>query len=134
MKRILMIVLIFVSLLLVSCSSSAKNKEPMIKRLDNSFLEKIKFFENKDPDLLSDKIFTYRKNDLDYIIFYQKNIDPDKTTLKVLDDTIKVEAYSENVDEIIVYEIKFMRPDIKDTFFVVSIDGVDQVIDTVILH
>ena len=134
MKRILMIVLIFVSLLLVSCSSSAKNKEPMIKRLDNSFLEKIKFFENKDPDLLSDKIFTYRKNDLDYIIFYQKNIDPDKTTLKVLDDTIKVEAYSENVDEIIVYEIKFMRPDIKDTFFAVSIDGVDQVIDTVILH
>ena len=134
MKRILMIVLIFVSLLLVSCSSSAKNKEPMIKRLDNSFLEKIKFFENKDPDLLSDKIFTYRKNDLDYIIFYQKNIDPDKTTLKVLDDTIKVEAYSENVDEIIVYEIKFMRPEIKDTFFAVSIDGVDQVIDTVILH
>lgn len=51
-----------------------------------------------------------------------------------MDDTIKVDAYSSNVDEVIVYELKFKRPDIKDTLFVVSIDGVDQVIDTVIFH
>lgn len=82
MKKTIIIILIFISFLMVACSSSARNNEPIIKRLDNSFLGKIKFFENNDIKQLSDKIFTYRKDDKDYIIFYQKNIDPKKNHIK----------------------------------------------------